>query len=356
MSSGNDSDESDDSDEDNGITGFVFGIVSRISPLPPFVSPLNAHVMRAGNVNKRGKLEPDAYDEETRENLDEAGNSAYSSDARAGLGVQQTDEAAAAGDRSFKMARPEDPGGAAGGQMPTGGNQPTATTAGLDTSVKDMAARVLTKRSDTAGDSDSDDYDFDVGNSDSDVEHLADASVSTSTFGTEASQAEEACDSIGATDTRASNSTEGGGEPSSNDMEGAILNFVDLFHKGPTPVRIRTVRSTPRSKRIPDSTREDSKTAKTGSILTDLNETYSGGGSRLSYSTKKDPWLCDRGASALCNVGFCFADAKSPVEATNDHDDISFLLVEQQGWERAIIWDDGDETQVCTLSILCPKS
>jgi hypothetical protein len=191
MSSGNEADNSDDSDEDNrGVTGFVFGIVSRTAPLPPCVSPLNTRMMRAGNVNKRGKLEPDAYDEETREDLDEAGNSAYSSHARAGLGLQQTDEAApAAAGRSVKMARSADPGGAAGAQMPTGGSQSTAATAGLDARAKGMAARVLAKGSDTAGDSGEDDYDFDAANSGSDAEDLAGVSVSTSTV-TKANQAE----------------------------------------------------------------------------------------------------------------------------------------------------------------------
>jgi hypothetical protein len=82
------------------------GVAAAERPLTPVTRKRRRHRRQAmeafcfGNVEKHtGRLEADGrYDDETRENLDEAGGSSFAQDAKtAGLGVTDADEAAAAG-------------------------------------------------------------------------------------------------------------------------------------------------------------------------------------------------------------------------------------------------------------------
>ena len=140
-----DSEDSED-DDDNGITGFVFG-----------------------NVNRRGKLEPDAYDPDVREDLDDVGSSAYdATEARSGLGVSQQDEAAAAADRAFKMPIDReldgfsDEEGRAATTAARAQQQQQQQAAGARGQAT-MADKVLSRAAGAGGrdSDDGDDYDFD---------------------------------------------------------------------------------------------------------------------------------------------------------------------------------------------------
>eukprot|EP01045_Picozoa_sp_COSAG04_P015514 COSAG04_NODE_1230_length_7679_cov_1.728232_2_plen_395_part_00 len=127
----------DDGDEP-GVTGFVFG-----------------------NVEKgTGRLEADGrYDDETRENLDEAGHSAFAQDAKAdGLGLTRADEMAAATSGSpvpqSRGGHDLGGGGASGGGDGGGGVRSDGSDASL-------AGKVLRRGAGIYEDEDGENYDDD---------------------------------------------------------------------------------------------------------------------------------------------------------------------------------------------------